>query len=140
MVLQRELNVKGRKKRILLKTLGQEKIVTVERISGLEISNLKGDDFIALPAVYTQDEIPVSEEQIPTSEALKEWDYLKEVELTHIDAKIGLNTPKTMEPWKVINSKNNGPYAVKTRLGWVVNGLLNNCGGTEGQLRQVHSH
>lgn len=64
--------------------------------------------------------------------------------MTHIDAKIGLligiNAPKAMEPWKVINSKNNGPYAVKTRLGWVVNGLLNNCGSTEGQLCQVHSH
>ena len=110
----------------------------------MEVSILEGDDFIALPAVYTQEEIPVTKEQIPTSEALKEWDYLKEVVLTHIDAEIGLligtNAPKTMEPWKVINSQEGGPYAVKTRLGWVVNGLLNDCGDAEGQLRQVHSN
>ncbi len=141
--LQRQLNVKGKKTKILLRTLGQEKIVTVERISGLEVSNLKENDFVALPTAYTQDEIPVSKEQIPTSEALKEWDYLKEVELPHVDATIGLligtNAPKTMEPWKVI-SKNNGPYAVKTRRGWVVNGLLNSCSDTEGQLKQDHGH
>ena len=51
--LQRQLNAKGRKTRILLKTLGHEKVVNVDRISGLEVSNLEGDDFIALPAVYT---------------------------------------------------------------------------------------
>ena len=38
---------------------------------------------------------------------------------------IGVNTPKAMEPWKVINTQGNGPYAVKTLLGWVVNGPPN---------------
>ncbi|KAJ8397146.1 hypothetical protein AAFF_G00010000 [Aldrovandia affinis] len=28
---------------------------------------------------------------------------------------------KAMEPWHVINSRNGGPYAVKTAIGWVVN-------------------
>jgi len=28
-----------------------------------------------------------------------------------------------MEPWEVINSYGNGPYAIRTLLGWVVNGL-----------------
>ena len=32
-----------------------------------------------------------------------------------------------MEPWQVINSQGNGPYAVKTILGWVVNGPLNSA-------------
>lgn len=29
-----------------------------------------------------------------------------------------------MEPWEVVNSVNDGPYAVRTRLGWTVNGPL----------------
>ncbi|KAL7877734.1 hypothetical protein SRHO_G00043770 [Serrasalmus rhombeus] len=29
-----------------------------------------------------------------------------------------------MEPWRVVNSKGNGPFAIKTLLGWVVSGLL----------------
>lgn len=142
--LQKQLNAKGKKTQILLKILGQTEVVNIEVIFGLEVSNLEGDDFIALPAAYTQHEIPVSKEQIPTSEAVKEWDYLKEVKLTHIDADIGLligmNAPQTIEPWKVINSQGNGPYAVKTRLAWVVNELLNGCSGMEDQLEQLHSY
>lgn len=29
-----------------------------------------------------------------------------------------------MEPWEVVNSKEDGPYAIQTVLGWVVNGPL----------------
>ncbi|KAL7843912.1 hypothetical protein SRHO_G00224510 [Serrasalmus rhombeus] len=29
-----------------------------------------------------------------------------------------------MEQWRVVNSKGNGPFAIKTLLGWVVSGLL----------------
>ncbi|KAL7868195.1 hypothetical protein SRHO_G00095790 [Serrasalmus rhombeus] len=31
------------------------------------------------------------------------------------------------EPWEIINSLNDGPYAVKTGLGWVVNGPVSKC-------------
>lgn len=37
---------------------------------------------------------------------------------------IGTNAPKLMEPWEIINSQGKGPYAVRTLLGWVVNGPL----------------
>lgn len=35
---------------------------------------------------------------------------------------IGVNVYKAMEPWKVVNSRHDGPYAVQTVLGWIVNG------------------
>jgi hypothetical protein len=45
-----------------------------------------------------------------------------------IDAEVGLllgvDVPKALEPWDVIKSVNNGPFAVKTILGWVINGPL----------------
>lgn len=34
---------------------------------------------------------------------------------------IGANVPKAMEPLQVVNSVDNGPYAVRTILGWTVN-------------------
>ena len=37
---------------------------------------------------------------------------------------IGVNVPKAMEPWDVISSGDEGPFAVKTVLGWVINGPL----------------
>lgn len=40
----------------------------------------------------------------------------------NVDLLIGTNAPKLLERWEVINSQENGPYAVKIVLGWVVNG------------------
>lgn len=43
-----------------------------------------------------------------------------------VELLVGVNTPKVLEPWRIINSKNNGPYAVQTLLSWVVSGPLGN--------------
>ncbi|KAL0176849.1 hypothetical protein M9458_029179, partial [Cirrhinus mrigala] len=37
---------------------------------------------------------------------------------------IGANVPEALEPWQVVRGQRNGPYAVKTILGWTVNGPL----------------
>lgn len=34
------------------------------------------------------------------------------------------NVPKEMEPLQVVSSVDDGPYAVRTMLGWVVNGPI----------------
>ena len=137
--LMTELNTSGKKVKVLLKTMGQEKPVPSYRISGMEVVTLKGSAFLKLPDVFSQMSIPVTKDNIPTDEDLRKWPYLKEVELEPINASIGLligaNAPRVLEPWRVINSEGNGPFAVKTLLGWVINGPLghsedsdmNNC-------------
>lgn len=40
---------------------------------------------------------------------------------------IGTNVPKALEPWEVIKSEGDGPYAVKMVLAWSVNGPLKGC-------------
>lgn len=37
---------------------------------------------------------------------------------------VGVNVPNAMEPWDIIPSKDNGPIAMKTVLGWVINGPI----------------
>lgn len=46
------------------------------------------------------------------------------METVGIGLLIGNNVPKALEPWMIINSHENGPYAVKTILGWTVKGPL----------------
>lgn len=137
--LMHQLNANGKRLDILLKTTGQEKPVSSNKISGLEVAALKGNTFLKLPDVYTHKSIPVTKENIPKEEDIRKWPYLEEVDLTPIDAStgllIGVNAPKAMEPWRVINSKGSGPYAVKTLLGWVINGPLNMNG--DGSLGAV---
>ena len=144
--LRIKLNATGKRKQILLHTMGQKKPINSLVIKGLEVCSLEGTDFIDLPEVYTQHEIPVGKEYIPRQEDLRKWSYLQDVKIPNIDAEIdlliGVNAPKLMEPWRIINSQGNGPFAIKTLLGWVVNGLLHNedaCINQQGQ-KHVHSH
>ena len=126
--LMNQLNVKGRKTEILLRTMGQEKPAGTYEVRGLEVGNLEGCTYLDLPKVYTQSKIPVSKENIITQADLKRWPYLNGIQLKEIEADIelliGTDVPQAMEPWNIINSHKNGPYAVQTLLGWVVTGPL----------------
>ncbi|KAL2098438.1 hypothetical protein ACEWY4_007645 [Coilia grayii] len=126
--LKRKLNTCGKNCTILLRTMGQEKPVSSSVVSGLEISNMEGQKFHKLPEVYTQTKLPVSKHHIPKQETIHKWQYLHEVKIPQLDADIelliGTNAAKVMEPWKIINSRGTGPYAVTTSLGWVINGLM----------------
>lgn len=126
--LMRRLNVTGQKVSILLRTMNQEKPVTSHHISGLEVSSLDKNDFIQLSNVFTHKTMPVSKLNIPRKEDLTQWPYLKDVKIHEIDAGIdlliGINASKVLEPWEVVNSQGDGPYAVRTLLGWVIYGPL----------------
>lgn len=126
--LMRKLNVTGRKTSLLLRTMGQEKTVSAHSLTDLEITGLDNNDFHMLPEVFTQKEMPVTVEDMVKPGDLTNWPYLSKVHIPSIEANvdllIGTNAPKIMEPWEVINSHGRGPYALKTVLGWVINGPL----------------
>ncbi|KAK0147803.1 hypothetical protein N1851_012494 [Merluccius polli] len=126
--LMRKLNITGKGTSFLLRTMGQERVVPAYSLSGLEVSDLDSNNLYALPEVYTQKEMPVTVTNMITSEDLAKWPYLSKVRIpsvkANVDLLIGTNAPKVLEPWEVINSCQNGPYAIRTVLGWVVNGPL----------------
>ena len=70
----------------------------------------------------------MSRKDIVTSDDLQKWPHLCGVHLSTIDSDVGLlkgvNVPKAMKPWGEVSSADEGPFAVKTVLGWVINGLL----------------
>ncbi|XP_053389065.1 uncharacterized protein LOC128552083 [Mercenaria mercenaria] len=66
-----------------------------------------------------------------TKSELEKWPHLKNVELPTIDQSncdvellIGVDVPRALEPWDVIPSVDNSPFAVKTLFGWAVNGPI----------------
>lgn len=126
--LMRQLGIEGRKTQILLRTMGQKKLEQSYIVSGLEVSGVKENVYIDLPDTYTHKDIPVSRESIPMQTDLEKWPHLHRVELPEIDADVGLligaNAHKAMEPWDIIHSIDDAPYAVHTILGWVINGPL----------------
>ncbi len=144
--LRKVLNAKGKHQQILLRTMGQKKPINTLVVKDLEVCSLDGKEFIKLPEVYTQQEIPVDKEHIPKQKDIRKWHYLQDVDIPTINAEVGLligiNVPKLMEPWRIINSQGNGPFAIKTLLGWVVNGPFHGEDtwiNKRGQ-RYVHAH
>lgn len=81
-----------------------------------------------LSDVFTHKTMPVSQLNIPRQEDLTEWSYLKDIKIheinSDIDLLIGTNASKVLEPWELVNSQGDGPYAVRTLLGWVIYGPL----------------
>lgn len=132
--LRKKLNIKGKSTQILLSTLSQDKLggqklMNSCMLSDLEVCGLENTEYIQFPKVFTHNNIPVQRENIPRQQHLQKWPYLSEVHLPYIDANvellIGANNSKAMEPWHVINSQDDGPYAIKTVLGWMVCGPVN---------------
>lgn len=105
--LMHKLGLIGKKAHILLRTMGQEKVVSSHIVSGLEVAGLKCGDFFELPKTFTQECMPVHNGNIPRKRVLQGWPHLKHVHLPEIDAGIelliGTNVPLALEPWRPWN-------------------------------------
>lgn len=127
--LMRQLGVSGSRDQISFTTLEKkDSIIDCFVVKGLTISDLGENVFIELPAMYTRPEIPVSEEDIPTQSDVNRWPHLSAVYLPEVNAVIGLliacDVPTVFDPLEGKHSKDGGPYAPRTSIGWVVNGPL----------------
>ena len=56
--------------------MGQVNHVSSYEITGLEVGNLDGGEFIGLPEVYAQAKIPVTKENLLTQSELSKWPHL----------------------------------------------------------------
>ncbi|XP_075340361.1 zonadhesin-like [Odontesthes bonariensis] len=126
--LMNRLNLTGKKLGILLRTMGQEKVVDSYMLTDLEVAGLDSDTFCGLPEMFTQRSMPVNRGNIRHSKDLQRWPHLRHIRIPEIDADvdllIGTNVPQALEPWEVIRAVDGGPYATKTILGWSVTGPL----------------
>nr|XP_006811381.1 PREDICTED: uncharacterized protein LOC102802724 [Saccoglossus kowalevskii] len=136
--ISQQLNISGPKTKLNMRTINGNKITDTHMLRGLEVSDLDGHNTIGLPVTYTQKEIPVSKKDILSQADILNWSYLRDVRLPSIEAGIDLlignNVPKAFEPWEVVNSQGDGPFAVRTVLGWAVNGFLTGAGETKDEM------
>ncbi|KAL1250809.1 hypothetical protein QQF64_018605 [Cirrhinus molitorella] len=124
--LMTKLNLSAKKVNILMRTMNQDKSISCHVLKDLEVSGLNQEHFCALPEVYTQKTMPADKSNIATQNDLACWPHLSHICLPSIDAGvellIGANVPEALEPWQIICSQDNGPYAIRTMFGWAVNG------------------
>ena len=80
-VLAKKLNIRGKKTEFLLHTIAQEQKVSSYVLTDLEVCGLEEQDYIQLPNVYTQPDIPAKKANIPQMNDLVKWSYLSRVHL-----------------------------------------------------------
>ena len=100
-------------------------------VEGLPVSKATVSDgnpkWIKLLSAFSKKEIPVDSCEIATAGKFKKWDYLERIFKEHGDNEniivgllIGTNCLEALEPVEVIPRQNDGPYAIRTALGWCV--------------------
>ena len=93
-------------------------------IRGIVIKDLNENNGLSMPPLLTLDKIPVGQHDIQIK--FDRFQYLLDngVEIPEIEGDVelllGNNAALAMEPLQVVNSKNGGPFAVKTRYGWIL--------------------
>ena len=94
---------------------------------GMKIKDLTENTCLPLPPLLTLDEIPVHQNDIQSR--VHEFKYLRDqgVNIQEIEGEVGLllgnNAALAMEPLEIVNSENGGPFAVRTRFGWILSGV-----------------
>ena len=142
--LMRDLGVCGKRTTINLTILNADSVPTsCFAVSNLEVCGFTESVFVTLPVVFSQESMPVSRDQVPSQEDLNRWTYLSHIAVPALDAEVGIlignNVPKATEPWEVVNSLGDGPYEVRSLLGWSVNGSLRCVSVEDGQCPLVSS-
>ena len=98
-------------------------------VSGLLAYDVQGKNKIALPPLYVIERIPAERSDIMSQDDIKKWPHLRALNIpelkSEVELLIGSNVPHAMEPWEVIHAPSeSNPFAIRTKLGWVVCGLL----------------
>lgn len=137
------LGLSGNEKTLSLTTMNAESVESDCIVVSLQVSDLD-QNTVELMDVYSCKKRPVTEKDIPQQEDANRWSHLDGLNLprfkyTDIDLLIGSDVPQALEPKQVKESQNGGPFAVKTLLGWTVNGPLGRKGKQNSSTNRIHA-
>ncbi|XP_028403950.1 uncharacterized protein LOC114526541 [Dendronephthya gigantea] len=130
----RKLGVKGSDTRLQLTTMHGTREVETKAVEGLVAEHFQYDHIsVRLPRTYERQQIPADRDEIPRPNQIGKWSHLKEVaeripaymENIEVAILIGLNCPSALRPRDVFHGNDEEPYAVKSLLGWHINGPVN---------------
>lgn len=112
------------------------KTVQSSKVSNLQVRGYKGNVTLNLPAVYSQETIPMDRGQIPSARDVRDWPHLQRIQHElipagqnlHIGLLIGFNVSQAFLPREVIAGADHEPFAQRTDLGWCVVGQTTHKG------------
>ena len=127
--LQDQLGIEGQRSKFFLTTLDKRRCPSEGDLLSVQVLDFNEElDPIELPSVMCRSSLPISTSDIPRQEDIDRWPYLHGLRIPDREVPVGLlignDNPTILEPLEVINSEQGGPYAVKTIMGWTINGPL----------------
>ena len=124
--LGNDLGISGRKVALTIITLNGEFRSNSRAIDGLKVASISEDnsEWLPLPQKFTRPDLPVDNDNITKPSQLRKWKYLENAIdqlIFSYDISVGLlivaNCKNALEPIEILQSRNGGFYAFKTRLG-----------------------
>ena len=127
-----KLGSPGEPAEIKMKTMTDESRQRTVAVSNLNVVSLYGNERIRLPKVYRQETLPIDINEIPSHRTLHQWPHLRRLitDMPDLDRTvpvgllIGVNCPQALQPKDFIASVDQGPFAIRTALGWCISGPL----------------
>jgi hypothetical protein len=123
-----------------LKLNGNDKVLSLETLHG--VKDAKGKEvsfdvsahgrkrrFVKLHGVMAVENFPVLNGSVAVSSDIRQWEHLRDIEVPEdvdVQLLIGQDHPQALKPLEVRCGKDHEPYAVRTVLGWTVNGPVCN--------------
>jgi len=127
--LLEHLGISGKKQSLSLSTLDKaDIIIETERVS-LQVVDMDENNVLELPCVFKRTQLPVNVSNRAQSQDISQWSHLDDVNLPQVSVDevgllIGQDVPAALMPMEVRTGAPGSPCAVKTLLGWTLNGPL----------------
>ena len=127
------LGIEGSDTDLILTTIHGTRSVTTKAIEGLVVANIKEKEvMLDLPRTFTRRVIPVDRNEIPRPDVICKMPHLEKISTEippymadiKVGLLIGLNCPGALRPREIVYGEESDPYAVRSLLGWYVNGPL----------------
>ena len=126
------LGLRGNKEVLALSTLEKSGSSIETKAVSLNVSDMEQQNAVHLDRVYTRQNLPVSRQSGAKPEDLQQWPHLRDIvvhdaEDDTVDLLIGQDCPDALIPIEVRRGRRSSlaPYAVRTVLGWTVQGSVN---------------
>ena len=133
--LVQSLGIDGERTQHSLNTPESHNCVTDCALFSLEVFDLEENNFVELLSVFSVPGLPVSKKSISRREDVTRFPYLRDIQIPTINTEVGLlienDVPKDLEPREVRMSQDQGPFAIKTVFGWMINGPLGRFGASQ---------
>jgi hypothetical protein len=140
------LGVEGVDTTLCLSTMTSDNMqIQCKKIKGLSVRGYNCDTVIQLPPVFTRDQIPASDDNVPTPRMAEYWPHLRSMvsqlmpkSTCGVGLLIGYNCSRALAPREVIPPVACGPFAQRTDLGWGIVGLIS--GADMDEMNALNHH